>query len=78
MAGEGQLIQVKEEEACIEAWPVVVKEEENSDAAALVPVKGEEQKVGEVMQVLVKMEESDEEYQFPYSTVKEAKGRTDL
>lgn len=57
MTGERVLIQVKEEEASNEAWPVVVKEEEDSDAAALMPVKREEQKVGEVMQVLVKMEE---------------------
>lgn len=57
MAGEGVVIQVKEEELSSEAWPVVVKEEEeDSDAVALMPVKREEQKLGEVMRVLVKMQ----------------------
>lgn len=64
-AGEGVLILVKEEEGSNEAWPVTMKEEVDSDAAALMPVKREEQRMGEVMQVLVKREEPDEEFQFP-------------
>lgn len=60
-AGEAAMIKVTEEEESNEPWPRMVKEEEESDAAALAPVKREEQKPDEVMQVLVKREEPDEE-----------------
>lgn len=77
MAGEGVLmIQVKEEEASNEAL-LVVKEEEDSDAVAIMPVKREEQKLSELMQVLVKMEESDEEYLFLIQNSEGGEGATD-
>lgn len=65
-AGERVVIQVKEEEESNEALPVTVKEEEDSDAAAL--------RTGEVMQVLGKREEPDEEFQFPTQHNEERRG----